>query len=434
MKKEMFLAGAAVCAVLVIMGWLLSNRYSDGHRRGQGAGEVESVGLERRAEIGHPAPEFGLEKVLQAPAGAEVTWASLRGKVVVLDFWGTWCGACVMTIPHMNKLAEEFRGKDVVFIAVTYEDETAVKAFLTKRPIGGWIGLDTDRSMVRAYRVQGWPHGVIVNKDGVIAGIMHPGLLTAEMLKEVLATGKLKTQPTSDDLPAFSKEAQEADPSVSAFFMMPGVDRRGEKPPLFRVVIREPEFTNNSGLVHSSSGRLTGRNVGLDAVMSAVFGVSRARIVIGSSLSESKYDVVINMPREQEGLMEASFEQALEATFGLRVRREKRESPVYVMSLGRSGVRGLKESEVTGGMEYKAGKVSMTAQPIGTLCRYIEDYLKKAVVDETDLGGRYDVELEWDAGRPDSIIGAVRERLGLELKEEVRGIEMVVVGDEPEKK
>lgn len=53
--------------------------------------------------IGQAAPELGIEKFLQAPEG-EKTLSALKGKVIVLEFWATWCGPCVAAIPHLNQL------------------------------------------------------------------------------------------------------------------------------------------------------------------------------------------------------------------------------------------------------------------------------------------------------------------------------------------
>src|SRR5262249_33930918 len=60
-------------------------------------------------QIGDNPPQLGLETILQAPAGTEATWASLKGKVVVLEFWATWCGPCIAAIPHLNEMADQFK-------------------------------------------------------------------------------------------------------------------------------------------------------------------------------------------------------------------------------------------------------------------------------------------------------------------------------------
>src|SRR5687768_15507954 len=78
-------------------------------------------------KVGDTAPEIKLEKLLQAPPGADTSATNLKGKVVVLEFWATWCLPCVPAIKHMNDVAEKFKDKAVQFIAVTDEaDEPLV--------------------------------------------------------------------------------------------------------------------------------------------------------------------------------------------------------------------------------------------------------------------------------------------------------------------
>src|SRR6185503_14723652 len=116
--------------------------------------------------------------LLQAPAGAKMDAEALRGKVVVLEFWATWCGPCLAAIPHMNELADQFKGKPVQFIAITAEEKPVVKEFLSKREIHSWVGLDTNSAMNQAYGVGGIPLTVVLDQEGKIAAITYPTSLT----------------------------------------------------------------------------------------------------------------------------------------------------------------------------------------------------------------------------------------------------------------
>src|SRR6266404_4540676 len=86
-------------------------------------------------QIGEPAPPLRLAEILQVPEDADAAWEKLRGKVVVLDFWATWCGPCVASLPHWNDLALQFRDKPVVFIAISDENKDVVATFLKRRTI-----------------------------------------------------------------------------------------------------------------------------------------------------------------------------------------------------------------------------------------------------------------------------------------------------------
>ncbi len=68
-----------------------------------------------------PAPDFSVAKVLNAPVKSVKSLKDLKGKVVFLEYWATWCGPCVASIPHMNRLEEALKGEPVVFLSVTDE-------------------------------------------------------------------------------------------------------------------------------------------------------------------------------------------------------------------------------------------------------------------------------------------------------------------------
>src|SRR5580765_7099347 len=75
---------------------------------------------------GQPAPELNLRKILQAPPDAKADLKGLRGKVVILEFWATWCAPCIEVQPHLNDLIEKFKDKPVQIISITNEDENKV--------------------------------------------------------------------------------------------------------------------------------------------------------------------------------------------------------------------------------------------------------------------------------------------------------------------
>jgi thiol-disulfide isomerase/thioredoxin len=129
---------------------------------------------------------LGLERILQAPPGTEVSWEKLKGNVVVLEFWATWCGPCLRALPHVNAMVERFRDRPVRFISVTSEPETVVADCLKRYRLRGWVGLDTDRSMFESYGVDEIPYTVVVDSDGIVVRVTRPTDLTAETLERLL--------------------------------------------------------------------------------------------------------------------------------------------------------------------------------------------------------------------------------------------------------
>lgn len=117
------------------------------------------------AGIGDAAPAFSLKDI----NGNTVTLESLKGKVVFLDFWGTWCGPCKEEFPELDALYKKY-GKDgfeVVGISVD-KSESNVAEYLKKRPVSFTILTNTKGDVAEAYGIPGMPTGFIIGKDGVI--------------------------------------------------------------------------------------------------------------------------------------------------------------------------------------------------------------------------------------------------------------------------
>ena len=99
------------------------------------------------------------------------TLADLKGKIVVLDFWATWCGPCIASIPHLNELAEKFKDK-VVFIGVCHPRGGEKMGQMVKdKGIKYPVCLDPTGATAKAYHVNGYPDYYIIDASGKFAVI-----------------------------------------------------------------------------------------------------------------------------------------------------------------------------------------------------------------------------------------------------------------------
>lgn len=133
---------------------------------GKGWSEAEMLllpGEERMMLTGSRAASFTLKTLEGEPVALDQT----RGKVVVLDFWATWCPPCREELPYIEKLREEFAGQ-VQFFGVNNEDSGTVKDFLRKHKYELPVLMDGKRQVDRQYGISAIPTMFIIDKQGVI--------------------------------------------------------------------------------------------------------------------------------------------------------------------------------------------------------------------------------------------------------------------------
>lgn len=132
---------------------------------------------ERAAEkikVGLPAPGF----TLPAPDGSMVSLAEYRGKWVMLDFWGSWCGWCIKGIPQMKEEWAELKDRNVVFISVACQDSKEAWLGALEKYELPWVNAWQDPALPRAeqlpgiYAVSGYPTKMVIDPEGNIALIV----------------------------------------------------------------------------------------------------------------------------------------------------------------------------------------------------------------------------------------------------------------------
>lgn len=145
-----------------------------------------------RLRAQHFAEDPILSTKKQAPAfevtaldGTRFNLDAMGGRVVLIDFWATWCGPCNEELPHMKKIAKEFAGEPLVILSVSWDDDDAKwRQFIQKNEMTWLQYRDANHSLSRSFGVEAIPHYFTIDSDGV---------LTAEMLGEGSdVEGKLK--------------------------------------------------------------------------------------------------------------------------------------------------------------------------------------------------------------------------------------------------
>jgi peroxiredoxin len=129
----------------------------------QRSGSVHKLG---NVEVGQPAPDFSLPDL----STNTVTLSLYRGqKVVLMDFWATWCGPCRMAMPDLQDLQDKFKDRGFEILSVNQgESAEQVRNFIQRKKYTFHVVLDQDGAVGGKYGVRGIPTLVLVDKKGVV--------------------------------------------------------------------------------------------------------------------------------------------------------------------------------------------------------------------------------------------------------------------------
>jgi len=119
--------------------------------------------------VGVPVPDFTLTTF----GGEEIRIADLRGQVVLLNFWASWCTTCELEARELEQVYRMYKDRGVVFVGVDYVDsEPEALAYLEKYGITYPNGPDMGTRISQAFRIRGVPETYIVGPDGRVADVM----------------------------------------------------------------------------------------------------------------------------------------------------------------------------------------------------------------------------------------------------------------------
>jgi peroxiredoxin len=123
--------------------------------------------------VGAPAPAIVASSWLNWQGDAP-TLESLKGRVVLLEFWGTWCGPCVRAMPGIQKLHDRYRERGLTVLAISYETPEKMQPFLQTNAYTMPVGSDPEKRTIAAYGISGWPTTILLDKEGKVAHVGSP--------------------------------------------------------------------------------------------------------------------------------------------------------------------------------------------------------------------------------------------------------------------
>src|SRR5687768_11600866 len=144
--------------------------------------------------VGDAAPPLSFRAV----DGSQVDLAALRGKLVLIDFWATWCGPCMAEADHMVAVNEKYKDKGLVLLGISLDQDRNALLQVVKEKNFKWPqqfdGLGWDNKFAKAWGVKGIPRTFLIDTEGKVAWVGHPA-----RMDEPIETQMTKTPPVLVD-------------------------------------------------------------------------------------------------------------------------------------------------------------------------------------------------------------------------------------------
>jgi len=375
-------------------------------------------------KVGTKAPELTLEGIYNRENSKIPTIESLKGKIVILDFWATWCTPCVAAFPENNKLSTKYKDKNVQFIAITDDPKEKLENFLGKMKIDFWVGRDDDKKDFKNYNVNGRPQMYIINKEGTI--VYQGNKITPEMIEEVIATNTINPQKKEEYLKVITNGgfSPGEDPLYNAVNRMLGKGKT-YRPTLIEHVIIRPSLETAFG---GSGMKNSNGNIGITYCGGDLLSIFKFLHNIPSSIwitdktnDTTRYDIIYWAKIESFKSAYSEIEQKLTAGLSIKFDTVKSLQTVNLLSINKSN-EFLKKYE-----EIEDGTLKLYTH-INSFASQLEEKSEQFyVVDESSQNTFiYNKGMEWqdlNNANTTKILNFLKER-GISVNQEKRTINL----------
>jgi thiol-disulfide isomerase/thioredoxin len=368
-------------------------------------------------ELGEQIPPLSFSLLGDQPSTLHSE--ALAGKVMLLDFWATWCGPCIAGMPHLDELQQTF-GDQLQVIAISEEKQDRLTRFVENTDHQFLFAQDTGAlSQLFPYRVI--PHTVLINPKGEVVAITTPDNITVEVVEKVLRGESL-------DFPV-KRSKMEFDPHYDYFqadtLTQASFDIQPYNPDL-------PSFTKQYNTGPFKHRRFTTYNRDIGGLYRDAYQVSSLRLefefdeaLITWEDERNRYcmDIIVSDPSE----LFSTLKRELSLAHPVKARMEKRIMEVALLETIEEKVIAP-EGTTTNNTMARGDGFSSEGATMEDFSTYLEDFgiFSYPVVDETGDMGIYKIDFAFDPENPETFKTAM-EKLGLKYSKAQREIEVLVL-------
>lgn len=370
---------------------------------------------------GEQVPDINFQPILNAPV-KQSTLAQLKGKVVLIEFWATWCGGCIVAMPHLQELQKKYAGKLQV-ITVTDETVKRTSQFLAVKPFKFWFAVDTGRQIAKLFPHQLIPHTVLIDTDGKLIANTSPELVTEKVIDSLVSKKEIHLAEKKDNTMDYEEIIKTyfaaADTVKTRFNMLPQI--KGA-PGLSTTWLDNPAF---------SGRRLTCLNLSLSSLYRlANNNFPYSRTIDKTVKSKDDLSYCLDIITEQKSDLLPTLQKELSKRFDLQAKVETQTKDAWVLKITDPEKFKTIKRNTSGKRTYysRHGEIDQQGTTMADFADFLESYGtgRLPVVDGTGNAEKFDIKFSYQPENPASLTQVLTD-MGLALEKQQRPIDMLVI-------
>ena len=366
---------------------------------------------------GNKVPDFDIQMVNTSQKNVKLS--ELKGKIVWLEFWATWCGPCIGAMPHLAELQEKYKDQLRV-IAISNEPAKRIEQFFAVKPFNLSFAVDTANVLRKYFPYQLIPHSVLISADGKLISSTNPEQITVKIIDSLLKGQVVHLEEKRDNLSTdYVKDYFYADDQLKSR------------------VLWQPMIKGAGGMMFShldkpafSGRRLTFINASLSSIFRRAFGDFPYERTIDSLGSLGENNFCLDLIVDSKHKLDEELKQELVKKYRVEAKIKEQIKEVFVLTIVDQEKFAQVKRSTDNSRTYFArhGAIDQKGILLKDFAEFLEGFggLGSLVIDESDNADKLDIKFTFQPEDKNSIL-AILNNMGLGLRKEHRLINFLVL-------